>query len=227
MKKTQRLSHIEEIELCKLAQSNDSSAREMMVRGNLGLVGKVVRKLYHKNEQYSYEDMFQEGVIGLLKAIDKFDATQGCRFSTYSYYWIYCYAGRCHTNQIGKIRIPSHLKEKLRKYEKEGDIRFQDVKDSIPRVMSLNSLIGENTTLEDIVTVEDNSNEQQDMSDFRSEIKSLLTEREYEIICHRYGMENQEAKTQRECAKIYNVSYATIFNIEKKAIKKLKEAMKN
>jgi len=228
MKKNQRLSHVEEIELCKLAQSDERGSRsalEMMVKCNLGLVSKVVRKLYYKNEQYSYEDMFQEGVIGLMKAIDKFDATQGCRFSTYSYYWIYCYAGRCHTNQIGKIRVPSHLKEKLRKYEKEGDIRIQDVKDSLPSVLSLNSLVGDNMTLEEVIPISVDNEYEQELNDIRDEVKSILTDKEYEVICHRYGMEDYEQKTQRECAKLYDVSHTSIYTIEKRAINKLKKCM--
>ena len=75
----------------------------------------IVNKMYYKNEQFSYEDMFQEGVIGLMKAIRKFDPKEGCRFSTYSYYWIYCFVSKFHTNHYGRVRVPSLEKEKLRK----------------------------------------------------------------------------------------------------------------
>ena len=152
MKVSQRLSHVEEIELCKSAQDGCEKSLERMVTSNLGLVSKLTKKMYFKNEQYSFEDMFQEGVIGLMKAIRKFDPKEGCRFSTYSYYWIYCYVSKFHTNHHGKVRVPSHVKEKLRKLEKTNPEEHMKLKGSLPFVMSLNNVIGENSTLEDVVS---------------------------------------------------------------------------
>ena len=222
MKKSNRVSHVKEIELCKEAQSGSKNAMEHMVKSNLGLVNKIVKKFYHKNDQYSYEDLFQEGVIGLMKAINKFDSTQGCRFSTYSYYWIYCFVSRYHVNHHGKIRVPSHITEKLRKYQKEGDVRLDELKESVPVVVSLNKLIGESSTLEDIIPYENEPSYNEELDMMKDEMKKVLTEKEYDILCHRYGMDGQETKTQRSCAKIYDVSYTTIYMIEKKAINKLK-----
>ena len=86
MKKSTRVSHVEEIELCKQAQTGSQKAMDQMVSSNLGLVNNIAKKFYYKNDQYSFEDLFQEGVIGLMKAIQKFNSEEGCRFSTYSFY---------------------------------------------------------------------------------------------------------------------------------------------
>jgi len=219
---TKRLSHVEEIELCKEAQKGCEKSLEKMVTHNLGLVNKISRKMYFKNEQFSYEDLFQEGVIGLMKAISKFDPTEGCRFSTYSYYWIYCYIGRYNENHRGRIRIPSHITEKLRKYEKTSDPRLNELRSSIPHTVSLNKMIGENSSMEDVVpTTEVEMYDEVGM--MLDEIRSLLTEKEYDIICKRYGIDGHQQMTQRECAKVYDVSHSAIYLIEKKVMVKLKK----
>lgn len=227
MKRKSLLSHVEEIELCKLAQSNDkgsSRAMDKMVTHNLGLVNKIARKLYFKNEQYSYDDLVQEGVIGLMKAINKFDPKEGCRFSTYSYYWIYSFISRYYVNHHGKIRVPAHVKEKLKKLEKSEDtLGFSKLKGSIPSVVSLNSIIGDKTTLEDIVGPEEVDDFGEDIEMVQSHMKNVLTDKEYDVLGHRYGLDGKDAKTQRETAKIYSVTYGAIYLIEKKAIAKLKD----
>jgi RNA polymerase primary sigma factor len=222
MKKGNRVSHVEEIELCKKAQSGSQKAMDHMVSSNLGLVSNIAKKFYYKNDQYSFDDLFQEGVIGLMKAIQKFDSGEGCRFSTYSYYWIYCYVSKYHTDHYGKIRIPSHIKDKIRKYEKDGDKRLDEVKSSVPVVVSLNKIIGESSTLEELVADEGERDFMEELDMIRGEMRKVLTEKEYDVLCHRYGIDGFESKTQRACAKIYGVSYTAIYLIEKKAIKKLK-----
>ena len=223
MKVSQRLSHVEEIELCKSAQDGCEKSLERMVTSNLGLVSKLTKKMYFKNEQYSFEDMFQEGVIGLMKAIRKFDPKEGCRFSTYSYYWIYCYVSKFHTNHHGKVRVPSHVKEKLRKLEKTNPEEHMKLKGSLPFVMSLNNVIGENSTLEDVVSEDYYTELDCELEVVKDQMKEVLTEREYSVMCHRYGLDGFFAKSQRECGKIFGVSYAMIHLIEKKAMRKLKE----
>jgi len=223
MKKQSLLTHVEELELCKAAQSGDRKAFDLMVTRNLGLVGKLAKKLYYKNEQYSYEDLFQEGVFGLIRAIQKFDPKEGCRFSTYSYYWVYCFISRYNANNHGKIRVPVHVTEKIRKMNKEHDAEgLLHEKSKIPVVLSLNSTYGDNSTLEQVTSdlVMDNQIDELDV--IKDQMKGVLTEREYSVLCHRYGVDGEVAKTQRECAKIYDISYAAISLIERKAISKLK-----
>ena len=196
---------------------------EKMVTHNLGLVSKLAKKMYYKNEQFSYEDMFQEGVIGLMKAIRKFDPKEGCRFSTYSYYWIYCYVSKFHTNHHGKVRVPSHVKEKLRKLEKTNPEEHQKLKNSLPFVMSLNRSIGDSSTLEDLVSEDYYTELDCELEIVKEQMKEVLTEREYGVMCHRYGLDGFFAKSQRECGKIFGVSYAMIHLIEKKSMGKLRK----
>jgi RNA polymerase primary sigma factor len=223
MKKKPLLSHVEELELCKAAQAGDKKAFDTMVTRNLGLVSKIAKKLYYNNEQYSYEDLFQEGVFGLIKAIHKFDPQEGCRFSTYSYYWIYCFVSRYNANHQGKIRVPIHVKEKIRKLNKENNQdQLLNEKSKIPVVMSLNATYGDKSSLEEMTSylVMDNTIDELDV--VKDQMKNVLTEREYSVLCHRYGVDGQQAKTQRECAKLYDLSYAAISLIERKAISKLR-----
>ena len=224
MKKKPLLSHIEELELCRAAQSGDQKAFDTMVTRNLGLVGKLAKKLYYKNEQYSYEDLFQEGVFGLIRAIEKFDPKAGCRFSTYSYYWVYCFISRYNANNHGKIRVPVHVTEKIRKLNKDHDTEgLLAEKSKIPVVLSLNATYGDNSTLEEVASYLVTENQIDELGAVKDQMKDVLTEREYSILCHRYGVDGEFAKTQRECAKIYGISYAAISLIERKAIAKLKD----
>ena len=221
--KTKRLSHVEEIELCKEAQDGSEKALERMVTHNLGLVSKITKKMYYKNEQFSYEDMFQEGVIGLMRAISKFDPKEGCRFSTYSYYWIYCFIGKFHTNNYGKVRVPSHVKEKLRKLEKTDTEEYLKLKNSLPFVTSLNNSIGDNSTLEDLVSEDYYTELDCELEVVKDQMRDVLSEREYGVMCHRYGLDGFFPKSQRECGKIFGVSYAMIHLIEKKSMNKLRQ----
>jgi len=223
MKKSNLLSHVEELELCKSAQNGCRKSFDTMVTRNLGLVSKLAQKMYYKNEQYSYEDLFQEGVMGLMRAIEKFDPKEGCRFSTYSYYWIYCFVSKYHTNHYGRVRVPSHVKEKLRKLEKTDSEGFITLKNTLPYVVSLNSCVGESSTLEDLVC--DNSFQELDceLEIIQDQMRKVLSEREYNVICDRYGLDGKIAKSQRECGSLYGVSYTMIYLIEKRAIEKLRK----
>lgn len=217
---TQRITHIEEIELCKKAQAGNKRAKEKMIIHNMGLVHKLAHKMYFNNQQFSYEDLCQEGVFGLTRAIEKFDSKKGCRFSTYAYNWIKSFIGRYNDNHRGSVRIPSHLITKLRTLDKDSE-EYKELFDSLPKVVSMNASIGESSTIEDVIAdiKPDNYVEMQIIQD---QMRSVLTGREYEILSHRYGLDNNTPKTQREIGKIYEVSYAAIYLIEKKAINKLK-----
>ncbi len=221
--KTKRLSHIEEIELCKEAQNGDEKALERMVTHNLGLVSKLTKKMYYKNEQFSYEDMFQEGVIGLMKAIRKFDPKEGCRFSTYSYYWIYCFVSKFHTNHYGRVRVPAHVKEKLRKLEKTDIKGFTTLKNSLPYVVSMNSPIGDSSTLEDLISDDYHKELDCEVEVVVDQMRKVLNEREFSVMSYRYGLDGKQQLTHRECGEVFGVSYAMIYLIEKKSMAKLRK----
>ena len=217
-----RLSHVEEIELCKAAQSGCKVSKTKMITHNLGLVKKLANKMYFKHPQFAYEDLYQEGIFGLIRAIEKFNPKEGCRFSTYAYQWIRSFVGRYNENNRGKIRIPSHVIDKLRKCE-EGSLEYSEIKKCIPVVVSLNNMIGDSSTLEDIVSDDTYQEEDLELSVILDQARKVLTEKEYDVLSHRYGLNGKTPKSFRECGKIYDVSYTAIYLIEKKSINKLSE----
>ena len=192
-----------------------------MVNANIGLVEKIANKLYIKNDQYSFDDLYQEGVFGLIRGVNKFDPSVGCRFSTYSYYWIYSYIMRYCENNLGKIRIPTHLREKMRK-QKDNKTELDKLKSKVPSVVSLNTLVGESLSLDNVVTYTKNISFDEEMEHVLVVMDEVLDEREHQVLCSRFGLGGEKPLSQRECAKLHNVTHGAIYLIEKKSIKKIK-----
>ena len=224
MQKKNRISHEEEIKLCRQAQLHDHTSKyamTKMVNANIGLVEKLANKLYIKNDQYSFDDLYQEGVFGLIRGVNKFDPSVGCRFSTYSYYWIYSYIMRYCENNLGKIRIPTHLREKMRK-QKDNKTELDKLKSKVPSVVSLNTLVGESLSLDNVVTYTENISFDDEMEHVLVVMDEVLDEREHQVLCSRFGIGGEKPLSQRECAKLHNVTHGAIYLIEKKSIKKIK-----
>ena len=224
MQKKNRISHEEEIKLCRQAQLRDHTSKyamTKMVNANIGLVEKIANKLYIKNDQYSFDDLYQEGVFGLIRGVNKFDPSVGCRFSTYSYYWIYSYIMRYCENNLGKIRIPTHLREKMRK-QKDNKTELDKLKSKVPSVVSLNTLVGESLSLDNVVNYTENISFDDEMEHVLVVMDEVLDEREHQVLCSRFGLGGEKPLSQRECAKLHNVTHGAIYLIEKKSIKKIK-----
>ena len=227
MQKKNRISHEEEIKLCRQAQLRDHTSKyamTKMVNANIGLVEKLANKLYIKNDQYSFDDLYQEGVFGLIRGVNKFDPSVGCRFSTYSYYWIYSYIMRYCENNLGKIRIPTHLREKMRK-QKDNKVELDKLKSKVPSVVSLNTIVGESLSLDNVVTYTENISFDDEMEHVLVVMDEVLDEREHQVLCSRFGLGGEKPLSQRECAKLHNVTHGAIYLIEKKSIKKIKHHM--
>src|SRR5215218_7146146 len=153
------LTHQEEIDLSKRAKAGDQKARQRLIEKNLRLVVSVAKK--YRGYGLLFEDLIQEGNMGLMKAVEKYDPERGFRFSTYATWWIRQAVQRAVADKGRTIRVPVHMTEKIRKmartynelsaeFERDptdeevaerlewtiGEVR--DVKDAMPDAMSLN-----------------------------------------------------------------------------------------
>src|SRR3954452_21796266 len=157
------LTHEEEIDLSKRAKTGDKTARQRLIEKNLRLVISVAKK--YRGMGLPFEDLIQEGNIGLMKAVEKYDPDRGWRFSTYATWWVRQAVQRAVADKGRTIRVPVHMGEKIRKMarvynelsaeheteptdeevaERLGwtveDVR--DVKDAMPNASSLNRPLG-------------------------------------------------------------------------------------
>src|SRR5918993_1065109 len=107
------LTHAEEIDLSKRAKSGEKGARQRLIEKNLRLVVSVAKK--YRGMGLPFEDLIQEGNIGLMKAVEKFDPERGNRFSTYATWWIRQAIGRAVADKGRRVRVPVHMSEKVRR----------------------------------------------------------------------------------------------------------------
>lgn len=242
----------EEIILAKKAQTGDIESRTKLVNSNLRLVVSIAKK-YHKNVGMSFLDIIQEGNIGLMKSVDKYDPASGYRFSTYATWWIRQTISRAITNQANTIRVPAHMFDIQSKVSKasqklhnelgrEATIeeianelnilteKVEEVYHLIHTPMSLDYTIGEDddTSVGDLIAdTETTSPEevaiQQERREAILKVLNTLSEKEKEVIMWRFGLTDGEAKTLEEVGAIYGVTKERIRQIEIKALRKLRQ----
>ncbi len=165
------LTHGEEIDLSNRAKAGDKRARQRLIEKNLRLVVSVAKK--YRGMGLPFEDLIQEGNIGLMKAVEKFDPERGFRFSTYATWWVRQAVQRAAADKGRTIRVPVHMTEKIRKMARAynelsaeldrapsdeevaerlewsvGDVR--DVKDAMPDATSLNQPLGSDSDASEI-----------------------------------------------------------------------------
>jgi len=250
MAETKRLTHTEEIELTRLLNEHGPETRtgrralDKLVTHNLGLVSKIVSKFPLKNANCSFDDLFQEGVAGLIHGIRKFDPLKGCRLSTYVYNWISAYVRRYYQNQGRTVRVPIHMADKsfrlnrqieelteklgrtptleeVQALNKNADQIFTSMRGTV----SLNNIVGEDSELESIVG-EDRTEEfdtNYDACALLAEVKPLVSDRDYGILVKRYGLDGDTPLTLSEAADEYGITRARVHQIEHKLLKKMKE----
>ena len=198
------LSSEEESECLEKMRQGDASAREKLINHNMRLVVHIVKKYTGAAET---DDLISVGSIGLIKAINTFESGKGTQLATYT--------ARCIENEILML---------LRANKKfKNDVSLSDPvgADKDGNELTLMDLLYEK---EDAVFQQVDKSIERDK--FLKFVRQVLTEREYTVLCLRYGLKGQKNYAQREVAKFLKISRSYISRIEKRAIEKLKEAVK-
>lgn len=245
MPKTDRLSHVEEIELIRdFHETHNKPTLDKLVLANTGLVHKLVNKFPIKNSVCTYDDLFQEGVAGLIRAIEKFDVTRGYRLSTYAYNWINAFIRRYYMNHSRAVRVPVHiadaqltLNRQIEKLTNElgrtpSMAEITEVNPDAMRInsdmrsnVSLNTTIGDDSELEELQG-EDKSDEFDSKIDadiLLSKLRDVVSPRDYHIISLRYGLHGLAECTLDEVGKRYEITRARCHQIEKKCLQIMRE----
>ena len=245
------LSLDEERELAKKVMEGDEYAKKKLCESNLRLVVSVAKKYVGKTSM-SFLDLIQEGNMGLLRAVDKFDYTKGFKFSTYATWWIRQAITRAMADQSRTIRIPVHMVETINKYVKVSRTLMQKLgrEPTIEEIakemgMSVDKVMEIQKTAQDPISLETPMGEEDDgkMADviedetakspieyatqtlLREQLLAVidtLTPREQEVIRQRYGLLDGKQKTLEEVGKEFSVTRERIRQIEAKALRKLK-----
>jgi RNA polymerase sporulation-specific sigma factor len=196
------LSTKEESDYLKRCKEGDKEARDKLIEHNLRLVAHIVKK-YNMVDKET-DDLISIGTIGLIKAIDTFDDEKGIRLATY--------ASRCIDNELlMMLRSGKRLAKEVYLYDPIGSDREGNEINLLDIIEEAEFDIVENIVLED------------DIKKLYHMIGKVLTDREREIICLRYGLSNHKEVTQREIAGMLGISRSYVSRIEKKALKKLRE----